>query len=83
MLLLLVRSILPWVHNAVHVSAHGINLAEMSATLLEKTEENTLYILELNKRIEKQDKKIKEQHQMIETLQKQVELLIKNAGAGK
>ena len=76
MLLLLVRSILPWVHNAVHVSAHGINLAEMSATLLEKTEENTLYILELHT-------KIKEQQQLIETLQKQVELLLKHAGVRK
>jgi hypothetical protein len=43
---------LPNVPSATEVAENGLNLGEMDAVLLEKVEELTLYILELNKRIE-------------------------------
>lgn len=39
---------------------NGINLGEMNAKLLQKIEELTLYMIEQNKRIDKQDEEIKE-----------------------
>lgn len=42
------------------VLKNGINLGEMNAKLLQKIEELTLYMIEQNKRIDKQDEEIKE-----------------------
>ena len=43
---------LPEVAPAVQMEAEGINLSEMNALLLKKIEELTLYVMELNKKIE-------------------------------
>jgi hypothetical protein len=48
---------LPEVPSAQEVQTNGINVAEMDATLLKKVEELTLYIIELNKKIEALEKK--------------------------
>ncbi|MDR0828707.1 MAG: hypothetical protein LBN95_01150 [Prevotellaceae bacterium] len=44
---------LPEVAPAAEMESEGINLSEMNAKLLQKVEELTLYIIELNQRIEK------------------------------
>ena len=54
---------LPNVPSAKEVVENGINVAEMDAKLLEKIEELTLYSIE-------QNKKIKEQNERIERLEK-------------
>lgn len=43
---------LPEIPSAQEVSDGGLNLAEMDANLLQKVEELSLYIIELNKKIE-------------------------------
>lgn len=49
---------LPNVPSADDVLQSGINVAKMDAKLLEKIEELTLYMIEQNKRLEKQEKQI-------------------------
>lgn len=39
--------------------ADGVNMKEFQMQLLQKTEEMTLYIIDLNKKIQAQNKKIK------------------------
>ena len=51
---------LPNVPSADEIVQTGINVAKMDAKLLEKIEELTLYIIAQNKRLEKQEKQIKE-----------------------
>ncbi|MGB4774139.1 MAG: hypothetical protein WBP45_03120 [Daejeonella sp.] len=59
---------LPNVPSAAEVLKDGIDLGKMDAKLLEKIEELTLYMIDLNKKSELQDKKI-------EMLQKENEIL--------
>ena len=47
---------LPDVPSEAQVIENGVNVGEMSATLLQKIEELTLYIIDLNKRIEELEK---------------------------
>jgi hypothetical protein len=54
------NSHLPGVPSAAEVVNEGINVAKMDAKLLEKIEELTLYIIEMNKRIENLEKENKE-----------------------
>ena len=42
---------LPEIPSATEVKNNGVNLADMNAKLLQKVEELTLYVIELNKRI--------------------------------
>ncbi len=49
---------LPGIPSAEEVAENGIKLGEMNAKLLEKIEELTLYMIEQNKKIEKQQKEI-------------------------
>ncbi len=49
---------LPEVPSAQDVVKDGVNLVEMDATLLKKIEELTLYVIEQNKQISEQNKKI-------------------------
>lgn len=56
---------LPEVPSAAQVAQEGINLGEMDATLLKKIEELTLYLIE-------QNKKLDAQHRKIEALEKQL-----------
>lgn len=51
---------LPGVPSAKDVEAAGLDLAKMDAKLLEKVEELTLYIIALEKKIEEQERQIKE-----------------------
>jgi len=54
------NSHLPGVPSAEEVVNDGINVAKMDAKLLEKIEELTLYIIDMNKRIENLEKENKE-----------------------
>lgn len=47
---------LPGVPSEAQVKKDGINIAEMDAVLLQKIEELTLYVVELNKKLEKLQK---------------------------
>jgi hypothetical protein len=51
---------LPGIPSAGQVKANGINLGEMNAKLLEKIEEITLYLIEMEKRDRKQQAEINE-----------------------
>lgn len=44
---------LPEVPSEKQVKEHGVNVSEINATLLKKIEEITLYVIELNKKVEK------------------------------
>ncbi len=50
---------LPGIASAKEMQENGVGLAELNTSLLQKTEELTLYIIELNKRIEALEKKNK------------------------
>ena len=52
---------------------NGINLQGIAMVNLEKTEENTLYIIELKKQIEQQQTQLKEQQLQMEEFKKQME----------
>jgi hypothetical protein len=63
---------LPGVKNDEEVKKAGeVNLLEQSNALLEKTEEFSLYIIELNKKLKKQQEIIEKQQQMLQQLIKQ------------
>ncbi len=47
---------LPGLPSAKNVEANGIMVGEMTQTLTQKVEELTLYIIELNKKVEKLEK---------------------------
>ena len=47
---------LPNVPNEAQVTENGVNMGEMTSILLQKVEELTLHIIELNKRIEELEK---------------------------
>ncbi len=51
---------LPEIPSEAEVTEHGINLGDMNAKLLQKIEELTLYLITMNKKLEKAEKRIKE-----------------------
>ena len=51
---------LPGIDSAEELSKKGLDLAEMQAKQMEKIEELTLYIIEQNKKLEKQNNEIEE-----------------------
>ena len=51
---------LPGVPSAAEMKENGIMLGEMQTKTMEKVEENTLYIIELNNKIKLLEKKIDE-----------------------
>ncbi len=61
---------LPDVPSAAEVKKNGINVAEMDASLLKKVEEQTLYIIDLQKQI-------KETQEQNKKMQKEIDLLKK------
>ncbi len=63
---------LPEVPSEAEVQEHGIKLGEMDATLLQKIEELTLYVIEQNKLNKTQQELIEAQSKMIEELKKEV-----------
>ncbi|RNC85552.1 MAG: hypothetical protein ED557_01920 [Balneola sp.] len=69
---------LPEVPSEAEVLEHGVKLGEMDATILQKIEELTLYMIEQNKINKQQQKLIDVQSTMIEELKKEVSELKKN-----
>jgi trimeric autotransporter adhesin len=61
---------LPGIPSATEVVKEGIDLAEMNAKLLAKIEELTLYMIDFNRQIKAQDRKIIRQQQEIKALKK-------------
>ncbi len=55
------------------MAENGIDLSEINARLLQKVEELTLYIIEQNKRLDKQTEKMSVMEQQIDALQRQIE----------
>jgi hypothetical protein len=49
--------------SATSVNTHGIDLGETSILLLEKTEELTLYMIQLDERLRKLEKEMQMVHQ--------------------
>ena len=61
---------LPVIPSANEIDKSGVSLGEMSTKQMEKIEELTLYVIEMNKKIQEQDKKMQEQSQRIIDLEK-------------
>jgi hypothetical protein len=64
---------LPNIPSAKEVSANGIELGQMNLRLVEKIEELTLYILDLERRLKKQEG----QASLLDSMQKRLEVLEK------
>jgi len=60
---------LPEVPSSAAMEANGINLGEINMLLLKKVEELTLYVIELNRKLDSQNKLIIEQHDRITRLE--------------
>jgi len=60
---------LPDMPSASDVKKDGVDLGDMNSKLLQKIEEITLYIIEQNKQIKEQDKKIDELKREFKTIQ--------------
>lgn len=55
------------------VKANGVDMGEVQAKLLQKIEELTLYMIDLNKKMEKQQQQIATQQQIIEKQQRELQ----------
>ncbi|HOE05811.1 MAG TPA: hypothetical protein PLZ52_11380 [Bacteroidales bacterium] len=62
---------LPDIPTTSEVESNGVLLGDISSKLLQKVEEQTLYTIDLNKRIEAQSKQIDKQNEQIEELIRQ------------
>ncbi|SHN07639.1 hypothetical protein [Mucilaginibacter sp. OK098] len=69
---------LPDVPAAAEMEKNGINLGEMNITLLKKVEELTLYLIEQNKQLIKQNTKLTDQQKTNQSQQRQINELIKS-----
>jgi len=71
---------LPNVPSAKEIHEDGINLGEAAKTSMEKIEELTLYLLEINDKVEKQEEVLNEQSKLLqqqnETIRLQQELIL-------
>jgi hypothetical protein len=63
---------LPQIPSAAEVEKEGISLGEMNAKLLKKIEELTLHLIEQNKQIDLQGKQLKEQFDLIQSQQQEI-----------
>nr|WP_315202937.1 tail fiber protein [uncultured Flavobacterium sp.] len=72
------NSHLPEIPSAGEIEKNGLLLAEMNMNLLKKVEELTLYMIEQNKKIEIQNLLIKTQDEKILSLDKKLNLILKN-----
>ncbi|HWZ04429.1 MAG TPA: hypothetical protein VNX40_12515 [Mucilaginibacter sp.] len=63
--------------SAAKVARDGQNLGEMNELLTKKVKELTLYLIDKDKQITRDEAKIKVQNERIDKLEKAVELLIK------
>jgi hypothetical protein len=59
----------------INLSVDGVNLGEAAKTSMEKIEELTLYLLEINEKIENQDVVLKEQQKLLEAQKLEIEQL--------
>ncbi|AEA43888.1 hypothetical protein [Fluviicola taffensis] len=64
---------LPNVPSATEMTTNGLNIAENSKMLMEKVEELTLYVLQINERVKTQEELVKQQQ---ETIRLQQELIL-------
>ncbi|PWH84769.1 hypothetical protein [Brumimicrobium oceani] len=71
---------LPNVPSAQEIEADGVNLGEAAKTSMEKIEELTLYLLEINDKVENQEELLNEQSKLLrqqnETIRLQQELIL-------
>lgn len=65
---------LPNVPSALEVESQGLQLGEAAKTSMEKIEELTLYLLEINERVEKQEEKLEQQNTLLEQQQNVIQL---------
>jgi hypothetical protein len=63
---------LPGVPSAAKVAEQGIDVGDAQATLLKKIEELTLYVIEQNKKLNKQQQQLKQQQEAIKALKKKI-----------
>ncbi len=68
---------LPDIPSAAEVKKNGINVAEMDASLLKKVEEQTLYIIDLQKQINEMQLLNKQTQEQNKKMQKEIDLLKK------
>lgn len=68
---------LPDIPSAKEVEENGVNVGEMEAKLLQKIEELTLYVIELNKENELQDERNNKLLEIVEEMKKKNEALVK------
>lgn len=64
---------LPNVPSAEEVKENGINLGEAAHTSLQKIEELTLYVLQINEKVEKQKEALKKQGEQRSTQQELIQ----------
>ena len=62
---------LPAIPSAKEMKKNGLNVGDFQIQLLQKIEELTLYTLQQEKKLEKQNEKLESQHKEIESLKKQ------------
>jgi len=71
---------LPNVPSAKEIETDGVNLGQAAKTSMEKIEELTLYLLEINDKVEDQEIVLSEQHKLLEeqneTIRLQQELIL-------
>ena len=71
---------LPNVPSAIEIEADGVNLGQAAKTSMEKIEELTLYLLEINEKVENQEEVLNEQSKLLqqqnETIRLQQELIL-------
>jgi hypothetical protein len=65
------------VPSAKEMEATGDNIVETDAMLLKKIEENTIYMVQLYKKLENQEKKLADQEELIKKLTEKIEKLSK------
>ncbi len=71
------NSHLPEVPSAKQVAEEGVNLAEMNATLLQKVEELTLYLIDQNEQLQTQNTQLQAQQKEIDALKQQLKAIQK------
>ncbi|OIP02287.1 MAG: hypothetical protein AUJ97_06130 [Bacteroidetes bacterium CG2_30_32_10] len=59
---------LPNVPSSEEITKNGLKIAEMENIMMQKIEEQTLYIIELNKQLMEQNKKISELENKMKTI---------------
>jgi len=78
------NSHLPDVPSAKEIGTNGFDVAEMDAKLLRKVEELTLYVIDMNKKLNEQEKEKTQTKEEVAVLKKKIEALeVENKGLKK